>query len=370
MSVISQFFPSPGGSSSGGGAGNIGGGTTPVEIIGMGGGGGAGGCAPFPACGGSTRGIGGDGGMGAIFYANNYFISPGTTYPITIGAGGVAGSPSTSSATQGTNGGATSFNNPECKLCVCGGGGGGASTNSAPNGDATCGKDGGTGGAGGNIITSGYGPGYHATGCLGGMYGCGGRGAYHERQLKVTGMCQFSACLPGSPASGAFHGQYENVITSNAETLKTPWGFMGGFDAYFEGYLYKGNTPASQACYVMTCGGGAMSNVIALCRSQPCAAPADAGCTGRISAGCMNNIDERYFELNWFTSGRICLGCIPSYIGSGGEGISQSAGCPGTVIIRYPDQFAAATVVNGTDCSPVTPGYRSYRFSTSGSITL
>ena len=53
-------------------------------------------------------------------------------------------------------------------------------------------------------------------------------------------------------------------------------------------------------------------------------------------------------------------GCICS--GSGGSGV---------VVIRYPDQFSAAPASPGaTDCSPATPGYRTYRFNSTGSITL
>ena len=229
MSAISQFFPS-GASSSGGG--NIGGGTTPVEIIGMSGGGGSGGNAPYPGCG-TMCGLGGEGGMGAIFYADNYYITPGTTYPITIGTGGAAGTPGTADATQGCNGGATSFNNPECLLCVCGGGGGGAATNSNPNAAASCGRDGGTGGAGGNNKING-GPNCALPGCQS-IRGCGGKGAYYESQLNMNRSChaiQYNA----TPAPTIdIYAASINTVTSRAKTLKKPWGFMGGFDANFPG---------------------------------------------------------------------------------------------------------------------------------------
>ena len=49
-----------------------------------------------------------------------------------------------------------------------------------------------------------------------------------------------------------------------------------------------------------------------------------------------------------------------------------SDGCPGSVIIQYPDEFAAATVSSPSvvDCSPNTPGSRTYKFLCPGSITF
>lgn len=49
-----------------------------------------------------------------------------------------------------------------------------------------------------------------------------------------------------------------------------------------------------------------------------------------------------------------------------------SGGCPGSVIIQYPDEYAAATVSspNVCDCSPNTPGFRTYAFYEPGSIIL
>jgi len=366
MSSFLQFFPN-GGGSSGGGAGNIGGGTTPVEIIGMSGGGGSGGNAPYPGCG-TLCGVGGEGGMGAVFYANNYFITPGTTYPITIGAGGAAGTPGTSNATQGTNGGATSFNNPECLLCVCGGGGGGAATNSAPNAAATCGKDGGTGGAGGNAKING-GPGCAQPGCQT-YIGCGGKGSYYDSQLSICKGLNFTAYMQG-PIGICYYCSASNVVTSQVETLKQPWGYMGGFDSDPEGAENYGPLAVGGVCYNCTNAGGAMSNITTRrvnCYPQsPSPSPVLINCCQTRRVG----TEERYFNLNWFNTGRICLGEPTTNIATGGLGDgSNTAGCPGVVFIRYPDEYAAATVVNGTDCSPVTPGYYSYRFSTSGSITL
>lgn len=49
-----------------------------------------------------------------------------------------------------------------------------------------------------------------------------------------------------------------------------------------------------------------------------------------------------------------------------------SGGCPGSVIVQYPDEYAAATTSspNVCDCSPNTPGFRTYAFYEPGTITL
>ena len=48
-------------------------------------------------------------------------------------------------------------------------------------------------------------------------------------------------------------------------------------------------------------------------------------------------------------------------------------GCPGSVIIQYPNDYAATPAPNrpgSTDCSPNTPGFYTYYYLTPGSITL
>ena len=301
MSTFQQFFPGGGSSSGGGGAGNIGGGTTPVEIIGTSGGGGGGGAFEFRVCVPDNPTVptyyptnprapilyaydyGGCGGNGAVFYADNYFINPGTTYPITIGTGGARGgdsdgaaitrrwrvlnqppacptswpnylAPNTcAGATQGSNGGATSFNNPCCMLYVEGGGGGGGGRhNSATNASNTtdvCGLPGGTGGSGAGLQ---YGPntcicggGYTPINCCIHCYklvrGCGGDGKYYTR-LERGG----TACCSTT-----------NIIIS--ERLSKPYGWVGGFPSTDTSC---GPTTGSASCASQNAlGGGSMSNV-------------------------------------------------------------------------------------------------------------
>jgi len=106
-------------------------GVTQLQIVAVGGGGGGGGA--------STTGIGsstgGGGGGGAIVYNNAVAVTPGTSYTITIGAGGT----SSSTGTSGT-GGTTSVG----ALLTAAGGGGGSRGGGAGSGGST--------GSGGTII--------------------------------------------------------------------------------------------------------------------------------------------------------------------------------------------------------------------------
>jgi hypothetical protein len=55
--------------------------------------------------------------------------------------------------------------------------------------------------------------------------------------------------------------------------------------------------------------------------------------------------------------------------GAGGGGSSGSGGS-GIVIIRYPDNYLAATSTTGSPTITVTGGYRIYKWISSGSITI
>jgi hypothetical protein len=86
--------------------------------------------------------------------------------------------------------------------------------------------------------------------------------------------------------------------------------------------------------------------------------------------------DARYYDLNWGTCS-LSLG-NPNGIynnSANSDGCIANGGCAaagggGILMIRYPDQEAVATISGGTDISPQTPGYRTYCFTSSGSITL
>ena len=66
------------------------------------------------------------------------------------------------------------------------------------------------------------------------------------------------------------------------------------------------------------------------------------------------------------------FGGLGNGTGSGGL-LPCIGGCPGSVIIQYPNDYAATPAPNrpgSTDCSPNTPGFYTYYYLTPGSITL
>ena len=83
-------------------------------------------------------GTAGGGGAGGIVYMTNYPVVGGTSYPITVGAGG---QPTTPGGGFGYNGSNSSFND----LVAIGGGGGGSGHPATRPGDATTGGSGGGG---------------------------------------------------------------------------------------------------------------------------------------------------------------------------------------------------------------------------------
>jgi hypothetical protein len=137
-------------------------GVTSVQalVVAGGGGGGAGST-------GSQLG-GGGGGAGGLIYSSSVTVTPGQTYPVVVGQGGMPGITGTSA---GTNGQQSSFSN----LIAIGGGYGGVRSVSEAGGS------GGSGGAGaGNPVLGGtgtYGQGNNGAGSQIGAFGGGGGGA-------------------------------------------------------------------------------------------------------------------------------------------------------------------------------------------------
>jgi hypothetical protein len=58
--------------------------------------------------------------------------------------------------------------------------------------------------------------------------------------------------------------------------------------------------------------------------------------------------------------------------GGGGnpDGFRGGNGGSGVVIVRYPDTFGAATSTTGSPTITTSGGYRIYKFTSSGSITI
>jgi hypothetical protein len=107
---------------------------TQIEVLVVAGGGAGGG-------GGASTAGGAGGGAGGLIYNNQYPVTPGQTYTVTVGAGGTPGSGTGASATgDGNNGSNSVFGN----LTAIGGGGGRAAENNWTSGIS--GKSGGSGG--------------------------------------------------------------------------------------------------------------------------------------------------------------------------------------------------------------------------------
>ena len=352
MSLLSQFFPSGGGGSS-----NIGGGTVPVEILGISGGGGGGAghrcSAPY-----SVRAFcGGCGGTGAVFYANNYYLEPGVTYPITIGAGGAGGVAPVANGTgnqAGAIGGSTCFNNPNCFIFVQGGGSGDGNRECActpdphPNPALLCGVSGGTGG--GPSLSS-------------------PQGLYFKKLRTM--LAQTCVAAPFV---------YSGFSVSEYENLPMPWGEMAGYPG----------TPGSniQSPYIGP--SGAYRPLAGTC----------SGFGGNASGGWFPGAFSPYIRCGSDCYQSNITGSIVGYgqtIGKAGGGGGQGAfpyacrflpgtpptlgciacagcsGCAGAVIIRWQTPHGAAPPTGfpgGTNISPQTPGYNAYCFTSSGSITL
>lgn len=190
------------------------------------GGGGAGGKA--------SNGPGAGGGGGGHVYLDTLYLTA-TNYAITIGAGGAA--PTSSSATERGNGGATSFGT---LVSVQGGEGGAGTALSATYADYgyTCGGGGGSGGGGGGgSVTSGtvY-SGGHAT--FGGGGGSGNGTTLKPGKGGIFGGNGGSVNTPAGTAGKAITNQgsfFNNASSSNAGGTSTGTGGGGG-----GGYAAKG----------------------------------------------------------------------------------------------------------------------------------
>jgi hypothetical protein len=61
---------------------------------------------------------------------------------------------------------------------------------------------------------------------------------------------------------------------------------------------------------------------------------------------------------------------VSATVNTGGGGGSAGSGGSGIVIVRYPDTFSEAASTTGSPTVTVAGGFRTYRFTSSGSITF
>jgi len=144
-------------------------GVTSVQAL-IVGGGGAGGCNN-----------GGGGGAGGVVYASSIPVTPGVTYPVIVGQGGLPNTSSSAFTSQGGNGQNSSFAN----VVAYGGGGGGGQGGQGGGGD---GKSGGSGGGTGNMNAG------------GGFVGSGTYGQGNNGGLAASG--SYSQAAGGGGAGG------------------------------------------------------------------------------------------------------------------------------------------------------------------------
>lgn len=366
MSAISQFFPS----------GGSGGSRMDVDVLILSGGGGAAitNANTLSGCVNS-----GHGGGGAVFQGT-IPIEPGSTVPIIIGAGGAGAGPSPNTTNaEGAIGGCSSITFPEGTICVAGGGGGAPAClqiGSFRSFTPLCALQGthtaGTGGSGGSCIitddgTCGLvvGPGHTPS-----PAGEGGRSIYSSGSFTSVSVisndsvqCYLKAMIfRGTNVQNHKYGQFSGAPASGGVNKTGPTAPAP----------HRFNSQASGGA-----GGGGESDAGTFTNGTNVLASFRAG------KGVCSNISGTLHE---YGKGRvaICQSCWPTccdgeanygaggLAGNGPNGVCNAgSGGSGTVIVRYPTQFAAAPLTPGaTNCSPVTPGYYTYRFNSSGSITL
>ena len=371
MSSFLQFFPN--GGSSGGGT------KMDVDVLILSGGGGAAisNVNFLSACQQS-----GHGGGGAV-YQGTIPIEPGSTVPIVVGGGGAGAGPSPCTTYgDGAIGGCSKLTFPEGTICVAGGGGG--STTCRRIGDynstylmnltPTCRvcflgtHTAGTGGSGGCCtINQGTVCGLqHGPGAMPDEAGEGGRSLYSAGSF-VGQIYQTIAPAGCYSAAKIFKG--ENVKNHKYGA------FYGGPGA---GGITLSGSPLSRANSQASGGagsGGESNHGMCVTSALHYVAIAGKGICTDIS-GCLQEYGagRTFIQPTCFPT---CCDGLANF-GQGGAAGCRAEGCgnggsggSGTVILRYPDQFSAAPASPGaTDCSPITPGYYTYRFNSSGSITL
>jgi len=380
MSVISQFFPSGDGSGGGGSSTKM-----DLEVLILSGGGGA--AITSPSLTGPCR-HSGVGGGGAVF-VGSVPVSPGCTVPVVVGGGGagVSTPQPCSTNTSGARGGCSSITTPEGTLCVAGGGAGGHAglcgigfVNPACNPLANQVYHGGTGGTGGSNIIPCCCIMFSLTGVTGGADSCvteGGKPFYSTGQYTTDNTyCQVCPTVPGC----ASYRYASNNFCGPGQMNHKYGTFMGG--AATGGARLEYSCPTCCDLQINSrASGGAGGHAITTRGITLCCT-----CITRAGKGYCSDITgtlEEYGRgvVNIPTG---CSPCFPVYgsgdanSGRGGTVLMCAGGCicsgsggSGVVVIRYPDQFPAAPASPGaTDCSPATPGYYTYRFNSTGSITL
>ena len=376
MTTLSQFFPSGG---SGGGSST----KMDLEVLILSGGGGAaasnGGC--LGPC--VHSGLGGG---GAVF-VGSVPVTPGCTVPVVVGGGGagVASQPC-STNTSGARGGCSSITTPEGTLCVAGGGGGGHAglcgigficPTSNPLANQV--YHGGTGGTGGSNCIPCCAVMFTITSQTTGADSCvveGGKPFYSTGQFTTDS----TYCTLDPSAACACIRYAANNFCGPGQMNHKYGTFMGGAATGGARLEYQCPTCTDLQINGRASGGAGGHAITTRGMTLSCS------CITRAGKGYCSDITGTLEEYGRgvVNAPQSCAPCFPVWgsgganTGRGGSVAACAAGCicsgsggSGVVVIRYPDQFPAAPASPGaTDCSPATPGYYTYRFNSTGSITL
>jgi hypothetical protein len=336
MSTLTQFAGSAGSGSS----------KIQVEVILLGGGGGKG--ADF------SQAAGGAGAGAALYKVSHFMASPATTYPITVGAAGAAGVTPYPTGAGGVGGSSIAFG-----IRALGGGGGGAGSSWNPSGFNSNSQPATTGSTTGN---SGFG--------------------YNNGYPSYIPTISNGPGAAGAPISDSGYSSAYSVFMSRNAGGKSPssptspffWRVKGSRAAgagnfNLSGFTFKHTSP--------TTGGG----------SSPYSAAINS--TGLAEAGNGTRIEYDtptstiMYGVGGYHGQGTPYGPAPSLVITANTGSGQMSWNPnsgpaaspaaasGVVFVRYPTAYAAAPAFPGaTDLSPQTPGFRTYKFTGNGSITL
>ena len=188
---------------------------TSVSVVVVGGGGAGGG-----NCTSGTNCIGGaGGGGGGLRYRNNYTVTPGGSYTVIVGAGGISADAQSAVGFSGCN---SSFNG--AVVVANGGTGGGKGQTGAPAGGGGSGActAGGSGGSGGGGVTNSNGTG---GGGAGGYSGNGGTGMDRSSTGRTDGTGGGGAGGQTAPVSG---GGGVGILGQGANGVGVSAGGSGG----------------------------------------------------------------------------------------------------------------------------------------------